>query len=81
MSKFVYFSAEEGQIVLSVDQVEVGKFSTAKELAEALRPYDPLNADYYASSSIDFADEYGFENYEDAGEIIDQAMTLAMEAA
>ena len=74
---FVYLKADEGKIVVSVDDVVVGSASTSQELLELFRTYSiTINSEIYNSSSIDFADEYGFESEGDAHDIIEQVLEL-----
>ena len=74
---FVYLKADEGKIVVSIDDSVVGSVNSARELADLFRTQGvTLDSEIYNSSSIDFADEYGFESEGDAHEIIEQALEL-----
>ena len=62
MSKFVFFGAAEGQVIVFVDSRQVGAASTAEDLARILLENGVSTADdIYNSSTIDFCDEEGFE--------------------
>lgn len=74
---FVYLKADEGKIVVSIDDQVVGSAGSAQELVDLFRDYNVTLADeIYNSSSIDFADEHGFESEGDAHEIIEQTLEL-----
>tara|TARA_B100002019_G_C21269695_1_gene601461 strand:+ start:2918 stop:3793 length:876 start_codon:yes stop_codon:yes gene_type:complete len=69
--------AENGGLELSIgnETIELGK--TPEEVASKLKDIKDLDLDdLYASSSVDFADEYGFENEDDAHELFDKAVAL-----
>ena len=61
MSKFVFFSADEGMIELHIENTLIGRVSTAKNL-RALLEINSVNFtdNISCSSSIDFCDENGF---------------------
>ena len=74
---FVYLKADEGKIVVSVDDAVVGSASTSQELLELFRTHGiTIDSEIYNSSSIDFANEYGFESEGDAHDIIEQVLEL-----
>ncbi len=69
--------AENGGLELFIDNetIELGK--TPEEVASKLKTIKDLDLDdLYASSSVDFADEYGFANEDDAHELFDKAVAL-----
>ncbi len=69
--------AENGGLELSIgnERIELGK--TPEEVASKLKTIKDLDLDdLYASSSVDFADEYGFANEDDAHELFDKAVAL-----
>jgi len=52
-------------------------YPTPEEVAEKLKGIQDLDLDdLFASSSVDFADEYGFANEDDAHELFDKAVAL-----
>jgi len=74
MSRFVFFSADEGMIELHIENTLIGCVSTAKNLRTLLEINGVTrHDDLAASSSIDFCDECGFEPGE-AGRIIEEAL-------
>jgi len=80
---FVYFSADNGKVELSVEQKKIGSSKTATGLAKLLikAKVNVDSDDIFCSSSIDFADEYGFNHYNDARDLIEEAIDLVAEAA
>ena len=69
--------AEDGGLTLFIndENIELGK--TPEEVAEKLKGIQDLDLDdLFASSSVDFADEYGFQNEDDAHELFDKAISL-----
>lgn len=69
--------AEDGGLTLFIndENIELGK--TPEEVAEKLKGIEDLDLDdLFASSSVDFADEYGFQNEDDAHELFDKAVAL-----
>ena len=69
--------AEDGGLTLFIndENIELGK--TPEEVAEKLKGIEDLDLDdLFASSSVDFADEYGFQNEDDAHELFDKAIAL-----
>jgi hypothetical protein len=76
MSKFVFFGAADGEVLVSIDQQPVGSASTAEDLARILMTNGVSTADdCYCSSSIDFCEEEGFESGA-ALEMIDTAFDI-----
>ena len=62
MSRFVFFSADEGRIEVDIDGVVIGHADNAVTLATLLRDNGVnLQDDLAKSSSIDFCEECGFE--------------------
>ena len=73
-SKFVFFSADEGGINVSIDKETAGWAYSSDELCELLNKYNISSADRLAhSSSIDFASEEGFDTDGDAHDMIQDA--------
>ena len=60
-----FISANNGKIEMYNDGNFVATAETAKTIAYVLEMYG-FDGSVATSSSIDFADEYGFENYDDA---------------
>ena len=74
MSRFVFFSADEGSIELHIDQALIGAAKTVDDLSKLLIANDVSWNDMLStSSSIDFCDEEGFEPGA-AGYIIEEAL-------
>jgi len=75
MKNVTFIAANEGKIEL-FDDVDSMIIATGdvNELAEALKTLDLRDA--MASSSMDFADEYGFDTYHGAYDLL----TAALEA-
>ena len=75
MSRFIFATAEDGEIWLSVGQKQpVGSATTADGLVELLERIGYSRSDsIYCSSSIDFCEEYGFEEGA-AGEMLQAAV-------
>ena len=77
MSKFVYFKAADGEVVVTIDQQPVGSASTAEDLARILLENAVSTADdCYCSSSVDFASEEGFATDDDAHDMIADAFDI-----
>lgn len=74
---FVYLAAVDGQIEVHVEQEVVGSARSATGLAQVFaRNGVDGSADIYCSSTIDFADEEGFESGDQAREMIEDALDL-----
>jgi len=74
MKRFVFATADEGKIEISIDQQPVGSASTAEELASIFMQNGiTAGESVYCSSSIDFCEEEGFEPGA-AGEMIEAAL-------
>ena len=78
MSRFVFLNAEDGAVVVEIENEVVGSASTAEELAELFREHAVSTADdnVYFSSSLDFASEEGFDSDDAAHEIVDTAFEI-----
>lgn len=76
-AKFVFLNAEDGSIVVSINNKPVGCAFTAGELADIFTDNN-VSADsgIYFSSSVDFASEEGFDSDDDAHAIINEALEL-----
>ena len=76
MTKNVFISANNGRIEVAVGPGNtIGSAGTPEELSNLL--YDNnIEGDCYFSSSMDFADEYGFETYDGAKILWDQMNEL-----
>ena len=75
MKNVTFIAANEGKIELFLDaDTPIVSTGDVAELAEALKTLDVRNA--AASSSMDFADEYGFDTYHGAYDLL----TAALEA-
>ena len=74
---FVFLNAEDGSIVVSIDQQPVDCAFTARELADIFTANNvSADSDIYFSSSVDFASEEGFDSDDDAHAIINEALEL-----
>ena len=73
----MFISAENGfvKVYKGVDNV-VGGAKTAKGLADILATHKVQNHEVYFTSSMDFADEEGFDHYDDAKNLWNEAMKL-----
>lgn len=76
MQNVTYIAAVDGRVQFFVGDVHVGEGSTAKELADVIK-FQSLNLNgAYCSSSMDFADEEGFETYDAAHKLLDAAVEM-----
>ncbi len=76
MSESVFVSANEGKVEINVGPGNtVGSAATAKELSKLLSDNN-ITGDVWFSSSMDFADEYGFKTWDGARKIWDQMNEL-----
>jgi hypothetical protein len=74
MSRFIFATAEDGKITLSVEMQPVGSATTADGLVGILEEIGYSRSDsIYCSSSIDFCEEEGFEPGA-AGEMLEEAV-------
>lgn len=73
----MFISANNGKIEVfkGVNNL-VGGAKTAKGLAYILATHKVQDYDVYFTSSMDFADEEGFDHYDDAKNIWNEAMEL-----
>jgi len=60
-----FIAADNGSIEMFANNELVATASTAKDISWTLKEYG-FEGSVATSSSIDFADEYGFENWNDA---------------
>ena len=76
-SRFVFFGAKDGQVTVSIDQVNVGSASDIDQLVAILEENGVTLADeMFHSSSVDFAAEEGFADDNGAYDIIEPALEL-----
>ena len=54
--------------------VIAGNIQTAKSLAYAIGTYKMMDKTVYFSSSMDFADEYGFDHYDGAKDLWEEGV-------
>ena len=73
----MFIDADNGMIKVfkGVDNL-VGAAKTAEGLANILMTHKAQNHEVYFQSSMDFADEYGFNHYNDAKNLWDEAMRV-----
>lgn len=73
----MFINADNGMIKVfkDVDNL-VGGAKTAKGLAYILATHKVQDHDVYFQSSMDFADEYGFDHYDGAKNLWNEAMKL-----
>ena len=65
MSRFVFFSADEGRIEVDIDGVVIGRANDSDSLRKLLADNNVTFQDDMAkSSSIDFCEECGFDEGE-----------------
>lgn len=73
-----FISANDGKIELYSDvDTLITSCSTAEDLATAIRTWNLDFSNTYASSSMDFASEYGFSNNDEARNILMTALEIA----
>ena len=75
MSKINYISAHEGGIQLHDDNGIVGYSTKAETLAYIMDTHGLANT-VMGSSSMDFADEYGFETADGAMSLYEEAIDI-----
>jgi len=73
---FTFLNACDGEIVVTVDDQQVGAASTAESLAAIFEEYGCTSGDIYSSSSVDFASEEGFASDDAAHNLINSAMEM-----
>ena len=73
----MFINAENGmvQVYKGADNI-VGAAKTVNGLAHILATHKVQDHEVYFQSSMDFADEYGFDHYDGAKEIWNEAMKL-----
>jgi len=73
--KAKFLNAKDGTVEVTMDNNDVHVFTTSEEMAEFIREsgMDVLE-DVYASSSMDFASEYGFQTDSGAWEMVENAL-------
>ena len=77
MNRFVFFSATNGQIQVTIDDRVAGYANDADQLLAILEFNRVSFADrMYNSSTIDFASEEGFESNDCAHTIINSALEM-----
>ena len=70
-----FISAHEGGIQMYANDGLVGYAKTANSIAYVLKSKGVASSAFH-SSSMDFADEYGFENHDGAWNLFEAAMEL-----
>ena len=76
MSKSVFINANNGRVEVSIGPGNtVGSAGTPEELSKLIDDNN-ISGDCYFSSSMDFADEYGFKTWDGARKIWDQMNEL-----
>ena len=76
MQNVTFITARDGRVQFIAGDVHVGEGSTAKELAAVIK-FQSLDLDgAYFSSTMDFADEEGFENHDDAKKLLTSAISM-----
>ena len=79
--QITFVSANEGNLHFVVgpfgtDNDEIKKATTIAEAAKIIQDHEFANHTYF-SSSMDYADEYGFANHGDAHEMLESAVAVA----
>lgn len=78
--KTVFIGANNGglEICIGVGNVVAGNIQTAKTFKYVMDTYgiDIDNDTIYTTSSMDFADEYGFDHYDDARVLMEEGIKL-----
>ena len=76
MTKNIFISANNGEVEVSVGPGNtVGSAATPEALSKIIDDNN-ISGDCYFSSSMDFADEYGFKTWDGARKIWDQMNEL-----
>jgi hypothetical protein len=76
MQNVTFIAASEGRVQFFVEDVHVGEGATAKELADVIK-FQSLNVyNAHCSSSMDFADEEGFEAHDGAYKLLEAALEI-----
>ena len=80
MSKTIFISANNGglEIYKGAGNLIAGNIQTAKTFKYVMETHniDPDYVDMYYTSSMDFADEVGFEHYGDAKRLAEEGFKL-----
>ena len=75
-----YIAADKGGILMYAGLGNLVGFGKTAEMVAHVCETKGLKGDTVAtSSSIDFADEYGFDHYDGAKDLWEEAMTILME--
>ena len=78
--KTVFIGANNGglEIFLGAGNLVAGNIQTAKTFKYVMDTYgiDIDNDTIYTTSSMDFADEYGFDHYDDARVLLEEGIKL-----
>jgi hypothetical protein len=76
-ARFVFFSASNGAVNVTIDNILVGSAVCSEELVAILREQNVTAEDeMFQSSSVDFAAEEGFEDDNGAYNIIEPALEV-----
>jgi len=70
-----FITAKNGSLEFFKGETVIGTSATVKETAAMIATHG-IESGCNLSSSMDFADEYGFENYDDAWNLFEAAMEL-----
>lgn len=73
-----FISANNGKIEMTLLVEKVVTAESSKEVADAIFTYG-LAEDFWMSSSIDFASEYGFASDADAKEMFNEGVKISKE--
>ena len=75
MNKVKFLTAKDGTVEVTMDNNDVHIFTSGQEVAEFIDEHgDNVFEDGYASSSMDFASEYGFQTDSGAWEMIEAGL-------
>ena len=76
-SRFVFFSAKDGQVTVSINHELVGTAGDSEQLVAILQKNGvTLTDEMFQSSSVDFAAEEGFADDRGAYNIIEPALVV-----
>tara|TARA_B100000780_G_scaffold271859_1_gene233227 strand:+ start:1464 stop:1724 length:261 start_codon:yes stop_codon:yes gene_type:complete len=79
VNDFIFTSADQGAVVLTVNKTVVGRAASAAALAALFVVHDVTAADeIYTSSTMDFASEAGFATDDGARLLVDAALQLRL---
>lgn len=77
MNKAKFLNAKDGTVEVTMDNNDVHVFTSSQEMAEFIEDNGmDLFENVYASSSMDFASEYGFQTDSGAWEMVEQALEI-----